>query len=172
MSNKFFSTIKFIILGTSILAGSLVYLLYSNTREQIAKVNARITAIELEISRIISDSSFKEESEKNKYQLVVLCMERLLFPIPWALQIEIVKNGFFAFIENMIATPEKRKARLKKIVSDSSRFEYLDYCPDEFIEMYKGFILSLSVNTHKPEDLQERLAILNKFFENYKKNSK
>ncbi|KAF1082004.1 MAG: hypothetical protein GQF41_1644 [Candidatus Rifleibacterium amylolyticum] len=119
------------------LAAIALFLIYTSTAEEVQSlcgqqqhINQLIDKARLKLAQSPDDKSLVLDLEK-------LNMERVLLPLPWALEIEMVENGPISFILSVFGSAEARKEKLRNLILDQAAKTDLEGCPEEFRRLFR-----------------------------------
>ncbi|NLF96255.1 MAG: hypothetical protein GX569_05905 [Candidatus Riflebacteria bacterium] len=119
------------------LAAIALFLIYTSTAEEVQSLRGQQQHIHQLIDKARLKLAQSPEDKSLVLDLEKLNMERVLLPLPWALEIEMVENGPISFILNVFGSAEARKEKLRNLILDQAGKTDLDGCPEEFKRLFR-----------------------------------
>lgn len=137
------------------LAAIALFLIYTSTAEEVQSVRNQ----QQHINRLIDKARLKLSQSPDDKSLVLdlekLNMERVLLPLPWALEIEMVENGPISFILSVFGSAEARKEKLRNLILDQAAKTDLDGCPEEFRRLFRIYASPTGFGSESLQNLRD-----------------
>ncbi len=140
------------------LAGLVLYFIYTGTVEEVESIKAQIVDLDKRIDKMQLTLKTKPDDPKIRHSLEKACMERVLLPQPWLLQMELAEKGVINFIFHAFGSAEARREKLRNIIFERANATDISACPAKFQKMFKFYASPTGYNIESLDNLRDFAA--------------
>jgi len=137
------------------LAAIALFLIYTSTAEEVQSLRDQQQDINQQIDKARLKQVQSPDDKRLALKLEKLNMERVLLPLPWALEIEMVENGPISFILSVFGSAEARKEKLRNLILDQAAKTDLNGCPQEFRRLFKIYASPAGFGSESLQNLHD-----------------